>query len=144
MRILCCTFLFCALAHAVPCPASQAKDEAALMQIEQTWAQALEAQNVQALDCILADEFEDANPAGALSRRAKILSAAQKPGSHHRLSEMHARVYGDVGYIRGLATALTADGKPKVMVRFTDVYVYREGRWQCVAAHESEVPIERP
>jgi len=143
MRILLCIFLLCALAHAAPCPTSQAKDETTLMQMEEGWARALEQQNVGALDCILADEFEDSNPAGALSGRAKILRAAQRPGSHHQLSEMHARVYGDVGYIRGLATALTADGKPKAMVRFTDLYVYRNGRWQCVAAHESEVPIKR-
>ena len=132
------------MAHAAPCPAFPAKDEATLIQMEQAWAQALEHQDVEALDCILADEFEDANPAGALSGRSKILAAAQKPGSHHRLSEMHAHVYGDVGYVRGLATALTAEGKPKVMVRFTDLYVYRNQRWQCVAAHESEVPMERP
>jgi hypothetical protein len=25
-------------------------------------------------------------------------------------------------------------------VRFTDIYVYREGRWQCVAGQESLVP----
>jgi hypothetical protein len=31
------------------------------------------------------------------------------------------------------------DGQGKIVarVRFTDVYVYREGRWQCVAGHES-------
>lgn len=143
MRIACCIFLFCALAHASPCTAS-GKDEAALMQMEQAWAHALEQQDVGALDCILATEFEDANPAGALSDRTKILAGAKKPGSHHTLAEMHARVYGDVGYVRGLATALTADGRPKAMVRFTDLYVYRDGRWQCVVAHESEVPMERP
>ena len=144
MRIACCIFLLCTLAYAAPCPTSQAKDEATLMQMEQAWARALEQQDVGTLDCILAAEFEDANPAGALSDRSKILAGAQKPGSHHKLSEMHARVYGDVGYIRGLATALGADGRPKVVVRFTDVYVYRDGRWQCVAGHESQVPIERP
>jgi len=132
------------MAHAAPCPVSPAKDEATLMQIEQTWARALEQRDVGTLDCILAAEFEDANPAGALSDRSKILAAANKPGSHHRLSEMHAHVYGDVGYVRGLATALTADGRPKIMVRFSDLYVYRDGRWQCVAAHESQVPIEQP
>lgn len=145
MRTAFCILLFCALARATPCPTSQAKDEAALVQMEQAWARALEQQDAGTLGCILADEFEDANPAGALSSRSKLLAAAQKqPGSHHKLSEMHAHVYGDVGYIRGLATALTADGRPKVMVRFTDVYVYRDERWQCVAAHESKVPQERP
>lgn len=133
----------CSVAHAAPCPAGQS-DEAALIKAEQDWARALEHSDTATLSCILADEFEDASPSGALSDRSTVLSRAQKPGSRHRLSEMHARVYGDVGYVRGLATALTADGRPKVIVRFTDVYVYRDGRWQCVAGHESELPIERP
>jgi hypothetical protein len=46
-------------------------------------------------------------------------------------------VKGDFGYIRGLATALNAQGQLVAKVRFTDVYVYRDGRWQCVAGHES-------
>jgi len=29
-------------------------------------------------------------------------------------------------------------------VRFTDIYVYREGRWQCVAGHESLVSPASP
>jgi hypothetical protein len=46
-------------------------------------------------------------------------------------------VNGDFGYIRGLATAVDAQGKVVAKVRFTDVYAYRDGRWQCVAGHES-------
>jgi hypothetical protein len=32
---------------------------------------------------------------------------------------------------------MNSQGKLVAKVRFTDVYVYREGRWQCVAGHES-------
>jgi ketosteroid isomerase-like protein len=136
--------VLCSIAFAAPCPAGQ-PDQAALIKAEQDWAQALERSDTATLGCILADEFEDANPSGALSDRSTVLSRTEKnPGSHHRLSEMHAHVYGDVGYIRGLATALTSDGRPKAIVRFTDVYVYRDGRWQCVAGHESELPMEHP
>jgi predicted amidohydrolase len=46
-------------------------------------------------------------------------------------------VQGDFGYIRGLAAAVDPQGKVVAKVRFTDVYEYREGRWQCVAGHES-------
>jgi|tagenome__1003787_1003787.scaffolds.fasta_scaffold20988660_5 hypothetical protein len=145
MRAAFCILLLCPLLHGTPCPTKEAKDEATLIRIEETWARALEAQDVDALSCILANEFEDANPVGSLSGRSKILNEVRtKPGSHHELSEIHARIYGEIGYVRGLATALTADRRPKIMVRFTDLYVYREGRWQCVAGHESEVPLERP
>lgn len=136
--------VLCSVAYAAPCPAGQ-PDRAALIKAEQDWAQALEHRDTATLACILADEFEDADPFGALSDRSTVLARTEKnPGSRHKLSDMHARVYGDVGYVRGLATALTAEGRTKTIVRFTDVYVYRDGRWQCVAGHESELPIERP
>jgi ketosteroid isomerase-like protein len=136
--------LLCPMAHAA-CPTAQPKDKNALIQIEQTWARSLEQQDVQALDCILADEFEDAGPTGALADRHTALNrAADHKGVHHELSELHAHMYGDLGYIRGVATAVQtgvqARGRPADKIRFTDVYVYREGRWQCVAAHESSFP----
>jgi predicted GNAT superfamily acetyltransferase len=132
--------LLCPLAAAAPCPADQAKDGKALIQIEQTWARALEQRDTAALGCILADEFEDAGPDGQLTARATALAkAAEHPAVHHELSDLRAQVHGDFGYIRGLATAVDAQGKIVARVRFTDVYVYREGRWQCVAGHESMV-----
>jgi hypothetical protein len=54
--------VFCPLAYAAPCPAGQAKDENALIQIEHAWAGALEQRDPDALSCILAREFEDADP----------------------------------------------------------------------------------
>jgi ketosteroid isomerase-like protein len=134
--------LLCPLAYAAPCETGQTKDEAALAQIEQTWARSLEEQDVSALMCILADEFEDAGPTGSLADRSKLLARASDHRSpHHDLSELHARIYGDFAYIRGIATAVAGQGRMKMKVRFTDVYVYRDGRWQCVAGHESVIPL---
>ncbi len=133
--------LFCPAFCAASCPAGQAKDEATLVQIEQTWARALEEQDVQALSCILAGEFEDSDPEGKLSdRKATLAKAVGGPSIHHELSDLHAHLYGDFGYIRGVAKAMNRQTKIIAKVRFTDVYVYRDGRWQCVAAHESSFP----
>jgi len=130
--------LLCRVAVAAPCPKGKARDNDALIHIEQTWARALEQRDTATLNCILADEFEDAGPDGALTDRATTLAKAGKhPVVHHALSDLHATVHGDFGYIRGLATATDAQGQIVARVRFTDVYVYREGRWQCVAGHES-------
>lgn len=134
------TMMLCGLAHAAPCPSGQARDASALVQIEQNWARALEQRDVPALACILADEFEDAGPDGKLADRAMTLTkAAEHPAVHHELSELHPHVSGRFGYIRGLAAAIDGQGKLVARVRFTDVYAYREGRWQCVAGHESVV-----
>lgn len=140
MKSTLCVLMLCCAAYAAPCPAHQAKDESALVQMEQKWARALEQRDVATLGCILAEEFEDADPDGKLTDRATTLAkAAEHPHVHHDLSELHAHVQGDSGYIRGLATAVDAQGKVLFKVRFTDVYLYRDGRWQCVAGHESMV-----
>jgi hypothetical protein len=139
VKRLCVGFLmFSPLAYAAPCPAGQTKDGSALVQNEQTWAKALEQRDSGALSCLLAAEFEDAGPDGTLQDRDTTLAkAAKHQPVHHELTEIHAQVHGDFGYIRGLATAVDAQGKVLVKVRFTDIYVYRDGRWQAVAAHES-------
>lgn len=135
-----CVLVLCSAANASPCPAGQSKDESALVHAEQNWARALEQRDVTTLDCLLAQEFEDADPDGKLTDRATTLAkAAVHPPVHHELSELHSHVSGDSGFIRGLATAVDAQGKVLFKVRFTDVYAYRDGRWQCVAGHESMV-----
>ncbi len=130
--------VLCPIAYAAPCPAGQSKDGNALVQNEQAWAKALEQRDPAALGCLLAAEFEDAGPDGTLQDRdATLAKAGKHQPVHHELTEMHAQVHGDFGYIRGLATAVDAQGKVLARVRFTDIYVYRDGRWQAVAAHES-------
>ena len=135
--------IFCPLVYAERCPAGAAKNETALVQAEHAWAGALEQRDAAALGCILAEEFEDTDPQGNVSDRATTLAKAgvHRP-VHHELQELSAHVYGDFGYIRGLATALDAQGKIVARVRFTDIYVYRDGRWQAVAAHESMLPTQ--
>lgn len=130
-----------AAAFAADCPKNQPKDGSALVQLEQNWAEALSHHDTDAVGCILADEFQDVDPDGQLHDRAETLAAVphRKPGVN-RLSELQPQVYGDVGYIRGLATLVDADGNVKARVRFTDIYVYREGRWLAVAGQESLLP----
>jgi ketosteroid isomerase-like protein len=142
MKIVGLFLLCCALAHGAVCPTAQTKDEATLVQIERTWVQIVEQHDTVALSCILADEFEEADSKGALITRASMLASAAKQGggAHSELSDMHARIYGDFAYVRGLAVTRTDGGKPPVEGRFTDIFIYRDGRWQCIAGHESHFP----
>jgi len=138
MKHLLWFLLLAAPGYAANCGASQPKNDAALEQIEQQWARSLEQGDIAALDCILAEEFEDVGPDGALTDRATTLAKAAKHRPvRHELSDLHAHVQGDFGYIRGQAAAINPEGKVVARVRFTDVYAYRDGRWQCVAGQES-------
>ncbi|HKD01789.1 MAG TPA: nuclear transport factor 2 family protein [Terriglobales bacterium] len=126
---------------AASCPTHQPKEGSALVQLEQHWAEALSRHDADAVGCILGEEFQDVDPDGQRHNRAETLAAipGRKPGIN-RLSELAPHVYGDFAYIRGLATLLDPAGNIKARVRFTDVYVYRDGRWLAVAGQESRVP----
>ena len=125
-------------AFAADCPKNQPKTEGALIEIEQNWAAALSRKDVDAVACMVAEEFEDADVDGSLHSRSQMLEHIpnRKPGTNH-LSEMRAHVEGNSGFTRGLATLVDASGKVVARVRFTDVFTYREGRWQALAGHES-------
>jgi hypothetical protein len=134
------TLLICPLAFGGSCPSGQTKDESALVQLEQSWAQALERHDSDAVGCILAGEFQEVDLNGILRNRADNLASiiSRQPG-RYQLSELHAHVYGEFGYVRGLSTVLAVDGKIRARVRFTDIFIYREGRWFAVAGQESLV-----
>jgi ketosteroid isomerase-like protein len=138
--VITAALLLCPLAHAAACPTDQKKNEATLVQVEETWARAVERHDLPALQCILAAEFEEAGATGELISRGQMLSAADNSrGAHYELSEVRAHVYGDVAYVRGVGV-VSRGGRPSVKTRFTDIFVYRERRWQCVAGHESRFP----
>ncbi len=125
-------------APAADCPKNQPKTEAALIELEQNWAAALSRKDTDAVACLLADEFEDADVDGSLHTRNQTLEhiPQRKPGVNH-LSELRAHVDGNSGFTRGLATLVDASGKVVARVRFTDVFTYRDGRWQAIAGQES-------
>jgi ketosteroid isomerase-like protein len=132
------------LAHGQGCPTGQQKDPATLVQIEQVWLRAVEQHDKAALRRILADEFEEAGFDGSLINRSAMLATATKPSTvHFELSDLHAHVYGNSAYVRGVGGTMSDDGKFHAKNRFTDIFVYRDGRWQCVAGHESHFPAER-
>jgi ketosteroid isomerase-like protein len=129
---------FCPFAFGINCPKDQPRDGSALLQLERTWAKALEVKDGDAVGCILADEFEDADVHGDLHNRGEMLAhVARRISSHNDLSEMEPHVQGDYAYVRGLNTVTDARGKITAKVRFTDIFVYRDGRWVAVAGQET-------
>ena len=129
-----------ALASAASCPSGQARDEKVLLDQEEKWAKALDHNDVEAVACLLGDEFQDADLNGQVHNRAEALARAAQPRhGTNRLEEMHAHTYGDAGYVRGLNRVVSASGEVVATVRFTDMFVYREGRWQAVTGQETMV-----
>jgi hypothetical protein len=132
------TFLLPFFAYAVDCPKNQPKTEAALIELEQSWAQALNRKDADIVGCMIANEFEDADVDGSLHTRSQTLASIpnRKPNTN-RLSDLRAHVEDNMGFTRGLNTIVDASGKVVARVRFTDVFTYRDGRWQALVGHET-------
>jgi ketosteroid isomerase-like protein len=121
------------------CPTPhQARSAQAVVDVENAWVHALENRDVSGLSCILAPGFADATWDGNVWTRAQVIGALpqRKPHAIH-LSNVNAHVDGDVAVVRGVNTLMRPDGKVIAAVDFTDMFKYRDGRWQAVTAQET-------
>ena len=128
-----------------PLPGSTADgaEEQALYQIERDWAEASVKRDAAALDRILATEFQG-NYAGSVVNKKQMLSTLKSDASKVEsevVSEMKAVVLGDRAVVNGLATAKssTAGKDTSGQFRFTETFVKRDGRWQCVTGYATKV-----
>jgi len=116
----------------------------ALTRMEEAWNAALLKADVAALGQIYAEEYLSIDPEGnVLDRKqdlADIASGAFKAESL-ALSDLRVREYGPVAITTGIVAvkAIYKGEKIDKLHRFTDVWVKRDGRWQCVSAHGSTI-----
>jgi uncharacterized protein (TIGR02246 family) len=128
-----------------PSPGSTAsgEDEKALYQIEQDWGVANLKKDMAAIDKILATEFQ-ANYPGMVGNKKQFFSVLKSDTSKIEPdvpSDMKALVFGDTAIVHGLVTVKSsmAGKDTSNQYRFTDVFVKRDGRWQCVTGYSTKV-----
>jgi ketosteroid isomerase-like protein len=115
---------------------SPANTEQAIMKLENDCCVALMKNDVTALNAILADDLTEVAPSGAVGTKSSILTEAKSTKvSVCKNENMNVRVYGDAAVVRGVVTY--KDSNSGGEYQFTDTYIRRNGRWQCVATHET-------
>ena len=116
--------------------AEKAKEE--LLELENHWLQVED--DPEALEPILADDFLHVVAAGIITKKEQLdfmrKHPARQKGARH-FEDMHVRSYGNVGIVNGMVVAVTDEGTEKTL--FTDVFAYRDGKWQAVSAQELAV-----
>jgi ketosteroid isomerase-like protein len=118
--------------------------EQELLKLEQDWTNANVKADVAFLDLILAEDWVFTDPEGVVWTKAQSL-AALKSGEDKIVSmvpdDMKARVYGDAAVVTGRNTTKeTLKGKDiSGLYRWTDTWIKKAGRWQCVATHASMI-----
>jgi hypothetical protein len=108
---------------AAPCPTPQARDTNTLIQLEQTWAQALEGHDADAVGCILAEEFQVGVPRANPHRAETLAQIPHRRPGKNILSELDPHVFGDLATSADSPPLVDGQGKTKARVRFTDIYV---------------------
>ena len=119
------------------------EDEKALYQIERDMTEALVKKDAAAMDKMLANEFQ-ANYASVVGNKKQLLAATKSDMTKFESainSEMKALVFGDTAIVHGLMTSKSSMGRKDTsgQDRYTDVFVKRDGRWQCVTGYSTKV-----
>lgn len=119
--------------------------------LERAWLDAYEKHDTAAMTAIVADDFVITFPDGSQQTRAQILKMIGRPVVPERLQkfrteDVKTRVYGDTVILSGrVITETTRDGKLMTEQQsYTDAYVRRDGKWQVVASHLSNVAAPKP
>ena len=125
---------------------ADAKLEQALMQMERDWSAAYLSHDTAVVARILADDYLGTDGRGVMTDKAQEIEDARAADANRKvlsefIDDMKVRLYGDTAIVNGRTTEkLEINGKELIIqYRRTDVFVKRNGRWQCVSFHGSRI-----
>ena len=145
-RSLLCGVLLAACT--LPGSASQSRpvqsDQEVLIELEEAWNEAFYRKDLEFIEGILADEFMATYDDGTRGDKARELELAMEFDQQVQSAipdEFTVRVFGDTAVVWftlrlvGLRQGQTAE----VTLRYTDVWVLRDGMWRCVSTQSTKV-----
>ncbi|MGH7597056.1 MAG: nuclear transport factor 2 family protein [bacterium] len=132
-------------------PNENLQHEQEIRKLLDEFAQAFAQVDTAVLQSLIADDYVHTNLTGEVLNKAQWLerakmrradiSAGKTKIEHYSYDDIRIRIYDNTAVVTGQATTLgLQEGKEfKSNLRFTNVRVKREGRWQRVAFHDSNV-----
>lgn len=120
--------------------------EKAVAALEQQWLQSEKTNNPDLVAPLLADKFVNTDDEGKVIGKAAMLAEAKATKFDSiSYSDLKVTAFGNAAIATGDFTAKGTDpsGKPfESHERFTDTWVKMpNGKWQCVASHQSPVKM---
>ena len=113
-----------------------------LVVLERLWNDAQVHRDSRALEALIADRFINTEYDGEVSDREKFLADIKDPEFKPSTLSIHGvkvNLYRETAVVTGIyQTKGTYSGKPYEHTgRFTDTWIFENGRWLCVASHTS-------
>ncbi len=117
-----------------------------IARVEEQWHSALARRDAALLDKVLADEFIVVAGNGKSQNKSQTIESLKADTAVYEYFtpyDFDVRQYGDTVVVIGRSKAKGHYPSGKQFMseyRWTDVFVKRDGRWQCVAAQVTSVP----
>jgi ketosteroid isomerase-like protein len=123
----------------------RSEDASAIAALEQRLAQAWVDRDQRFIEGLLASDWTVTDPSGRVLTRAQVLeetfSSEERKIDAMAVDDVNVKIIGDVAVATGRtrATGSYQGQAASVVLRFTDVFVRRDGRWQVVVSHGTMV-----
>ena len=119
-------------------------DQDILMQLERDWDAAFRRHDAAFIERLLAEEFivtYDDGSRGDRARELMLATSIDQQVESSRLDEFTVREYGNTAVVWFTLhlTGPVNGQRVEHSYRFTDVFVLRDGRWQCISSQSSRV-----
>ena len=125
---------------------SPLSDEGQLLYLEREWNDADKKHDVAWIERNYDDDATDiSSRTGALQRKAEVLASMKDDKTvldSLELSDLNVRVEGNTAVVTGINHATGRDDKGIAFdrrVRFTDVFIKRDGHWRVMATQGTAV-----
>jgi hypothetical protein len=119
-------------------------DQQILTQMELDWDAAMRGRNPDFIRTILADEFVAIYSDGTRGDKAHELSLAalfNRDIESSTMDDFVVKIFGETAVVwMSQHVAGTSQGRQVTLTfRYVDVFVLRDGRWQCVSSQSTKV-----
>jgi ketosteroid isomerase-like protein len=119
-------------------------DQEILVDLEKQWNAAFYRRDAAFIATILADDFVATYDDGTRGDKAKELALASGFAQQVESAvpdEFTVKEYGDTAVVRFTLrlVGLREGRRVETVLRYTDIWIIRDGRWQCVSSHSTQV-----
>ncbi|HEV7550345.1 MAG TPA: nuclear transport factor 2 family protein [Candidatus Angelobacter sp.] len=149
MKILLAAVLFTghmfAQARNTP-PGTPGEIKSNLIQIEREIGRANLDCDYKYFDQVEGEDFIFTDAAGTVSNKKQDMAGekdCRKTEGTYDVDDAEVRIFNNAAVVTGRITTVHKNKEEKLVTRrsrFTDVFVWRDGRWQLVAGHSSRIP----